>query len=161
GRLLRRAQGDRRLGPARCLGRSTRVGNCDGEAGGPRRRGGSRVSIVVRFFQGAYVGHARGARRRFAHGRRERPISRKGGTACERDRARAACRGRRGGSFRGAAVSGDVDGYWMALALEVARRASPLPNPRVGAVVVAGYRLVSVGWHACAGGDHAEVAALA
>lgn len=60
-----------------------------------------------------------------------------------------------------AAVNGDDDGRWMALALAIACRATPAPNPRVGAVVVAEHRLLSLGWHARAGGDHAEVAALA
>lgn len=34
------------------------------------------------------------------------------------------------------------------------------PNPAVGAVVVKGGKIVGEGWHAKAGGDHAEVAAL-
>jgi diaminohydroxyphosphoribosylaminopyrimidine deaminase/5-amino-6-(5-phosphoribosylamino)uracil reductase len=58
-------------------------------------------------------------------------------------------------------VSGPDDGRWMALALSVARRATPTPNPRVGAVVVADGRLVAVGWHERVGGPHAEVIALA
>jgi diaminohydroxyphosphoribosylaminopyrimidine deaminase / 5-amino-6-(5-phosphoribosylamino)uracil reductase len=49
----------------------------------------------------------------------------------------------------------------MALALSVARRATPAPNPRVGAVVVADDRFVALGWHQQAGGAHAEVVALA
>jgi diaminohydroxyphosphoribosylaminopyrimidine deaminase/5-amino-6-(5-phosphoribosylamino)uracil reductase len=49
----------------------------------------------------------------------------------------------------------------MALALSVARRATPAPNPRVGAVVVADGRFVALGWHERAGGPHAEVVALA
>jgi diaminohydroxyphosphoribosylaminopyrimidine deaminase/5-amino-6-(5-phosphoribosylamino)uracil reductase len=49
----------------------------------------------------------------------------------------------------------------MALALAVARRATPAPNPRVGAVVVADGRLAALGCHERAGGPHAEVIALA
>lgn len=50
----------------------------------------------------------------------------------------------------------------MALALELARRGEGLtrPNPPVGAVVVAGGRLVGQGYHRKAGGPHAEVYAL-
>jgi diaminohydroxyphosphoribosylaminopyrimidine deaminase / 5-amino-6-(5-phosphoribosylamino)uracil reductase len=53
------------------------------------------------------------------------------------------------------------DTRWMALALAVARRAAPAPNPRVGAIVVKNDRFVSLGWHERAGGAHAEVEALA
>lgn len=52
------------------------------------------------------------------------------------------------------------DTRWMALALAVARRAEPAPNPRVGAVVVKNDQFVSIGWHERAGGAHAEVKAL-
>jgi len=55
----------------------------------------------------------------------------------------------------------DGDRRWMALALALARRAAPAPNPRVGAVVVKEGRLVSRGWHERAGEAHAEVKALA
>ncbi|MGA7120789.1 MAG: bifunctional diaminohydroxyphosphoribosylaminopyrimidine deaminase/5-amino-6-(5-phosphoribosylamino)uracil reductase RibD [Polyangiaceae bacterium] len=55
----------------------------------------------------------------------------------------------------------DDDRRWMALALTVARRAAPAPNPRVGAVVIQKGRFVSVGWHERAGEAHAEVRALA
>jgi diaminohydroxyphosphoribosylaminopyrimidine deaminase / 5-amino-6-(5-phosphoribosylamino)uracil reductase len=48
----------------------------------------------------------------------------------------------------------------MCLALEVARRATPAPNPQVGAVVVSSGRVVSEGHHERAGGPHAEVLAL-
>jgi diaminohydroxyphosphoribosylaminopyrimidine deaminase/5-amino-6-(5-phosphoribosylamino)uracil reductase len=53
------------------------------------------------------------------------------------------------------------DGRWMALALSVARRATPDPNPRVGAIVVQGDCFVALAWHERAGGAHAEVSALA
>jgi diaminohydroxyphosphoribosylaminopyrimidine deaminase / 5-amino-6-(5-phosphoribosylamino)uracil reductase len=53
------------------------------------------------------------------------------------------------------------DERWMALALSVARRATPRPNPRVGAVLVADGCFVALGWHERAGDPHAEVVALA
>ena len=51
---------------------------------------------------------------------------------------------------------------FMARALALARRGEghTRPNPPVGAVVVAGGRVVGEGWHRRAGCDHAEVAAL-
>jgi diaminohydroxyphosphoribosylaminopyrimidine deaminase/5-amino-6-(5-phosphoribosylamino)uracil reductase len=48
----------------------------------------------------------------------------------------------------------------MRLALSLARRADPSPNPPVGAVVVVRHVVVGIGWHESAGGPHAEVAAL-
>lgn len=53
-------------------------------------------------------------------------------------------------------------GPWMAEALALARRGEgrTRPNPPVGAVVVKGGRIVGRGWHAGAGGPHAEVVAL-
>jgi diaminohydroxyphosphoribosylaminopyrimidine deaminase/5-amino-6-(5-phosphoribosylamino)uracil reductase len=58
-------------------------------------------------------------------------------------------------------MSAHDDVRWMALALSVARRATPAPNPRVGAVVVAHGRFVALGWHGRVGGPHAEAIALA
>jgi diaminohydroxyphosphoribosylaminopyrimidine deaminase/5-amino-6-(5-phosphoribosylamino)uracil reductase len=51
----------------------------------------------------------------------------------------------------------------MRRALELARRGSglTLPNPRVGAVLVRGGRLIGEGYHQRAGGPHAEVNAVA
>src|SRR5215813_4324421 len=51
---------------------------------------------------------------------------------------------------------------WMGRALELAERGAGLtsPNPAVGAVVVADGRAVGEGFHARAGGPHAEVEAL-
>jgi diaminohydroxyphosphoribosylaminopyrimidine deaminase/5-amino-6-(5-phosphoribosylamino)uracil reductase len=57
-------------------------------------------------------------------------------------------------------VTASYDERWMALALSVARRSTPVPNPRVGAVVVVDGRFVGLGWHERAGGPHAEVIAL-
>ena len=54
------------------------------------------------------------------------------------------------------------DREWMAEALTLARRGQigTTPNPRVGCVLVREGRLLSSGWHAIAGGPHAEAAAL-
>ncbi|MFA5044014.1 MAG: bifunctional diaminohydroxyphosphoribosylaminopyrimidine deaminase/5-amino-6-(5-phosphoribosylamino)uracil reductase RibD [Kiritimatiellia bacterium] len=52
--------------------------------------------------------------------------------------------------------------YWMARALELARRGEGLtrPNPPVGAVIVRGSEPVGQGWHRRAGGPHAEALAI-
>jgi diaminohydroxyphosphoribosylaminopyrimidine deaminase/5-amino-6-(5-phosphoribosylamino)uracil reductase len=52
------------------------------------------------------------------------------------------------------------DERWMAVALDLATRARPWPNPPVGAVLVVDGACVAEGWHARAGGPHAEVVAL-
>lgn len=56
----------------------------------------------------------------------------------------------------------NADELWMERALELAGRAGERarPNPRVGAVVVNNGRVVGEGFHARAGGAHAEVVAL-
>ena len=56
----------------------------------------------------------------------------------------------------------NADELWMKRALELAGRAGERarPNPRVGAVVVKNGRVVGEGFHARAGGAHAEVVAL-
>ncbi len=50
----------------------------------------------------------------------------------------------------------------MATALKLAARGffSPHPNPRVGCVIADGQNTLGRGWHECAGGPHAEIAAL-
>ncbi len=53
-----------------------------------------------------------------------------------------------------------LDASYMQRALENARKGKPSPNPPVGAVVVIGDQVVGEGFHAKAGGEHAEVAAL-
>ncbi len=54
------------------------------------------------------------------------------------------------------------DHGWMAHALRLARRGlyTTDPNPRVGCVLVSGDQVVGEGWHARAGGPHAEIHAL-
>jgi deoxycytidylate deaminase len=54
----------------------------------------------------------------------------------------------------------DVEATFMAQALELAQKAEPSPNPRVGCVVADGETVLGEGFHAAAGQDHAEVAAL-
>lgn len=49
---------------------------------------------------------------------------------------------------------------FMKRALELAGRSRPSPNPRVGAVVVAGSKIIGEGFHERAGSPHAEVIAL-
>lgn len=49
---------------------------------------------------------------------------------------------------------------FMSLALELARKANPSPNPKVGAVVVKGGRIIATGFHKKAGKPHAEIEAL-
>jgi diaminohydroxyphosphoribosylaminopyrimidine deaminase / 5-amino-6-(5-phosphoribosylamino)uracil reductase len=56
-----------------------------------------------------------------------------------------------------------VDQRYLRGALELAQLGSglTLPNPRVGAVLVRGGRIIGEGYHQCAGGPHAEVHAIA
>jgi len=56
-----------------------------------------------------------------------------------------------------------TDGRYLRRALELARRGSglTLPNPRVGAVLVRGDRIIGEGHHQRAGAPHAEVNAVA
>ncbi|MFM8551539.1 MAG: riboflavin biosynthesis protein RibD, partial [Nitrospiraceae bacterium] len=48
----------------------------------------------------------------------------------------------------------------LALRLAAKGRGRTSPNPMVGAVVVAGNRIVGQGYHRQAGGPHAEIIAL-
>ena len=54
------------------------------------------------------------------------------------------------------------DEYWMAQALQLARKGlyTTHPNPRVGCVVVYNQTLISQGWHEYCGGAHAEINAI-
>lgn len=56
----------------------------------------------------------------------------------------------------------DPDARWMHLAIDQAKRGIGLtsPNPPVGAVIVAQDRVIGEGYHAKAGGPHAEVVAI-
>lgn len=53
-----------------------------------------------------------------------------------------------------------TDAHYMRRALTLARRGRPSPNPRVGAVVASGGRIVGEAYHHRAGQPHAEVLAL-
>ncbi len=55
-----------------------------------------------------------------------------------------------------------LDEKWMGMSVELAKRAgnSTRPNPRVGAIVVKGGRILGEGFHRKAGEAHAEVEAL-
>ena len=55
-----------------------------------------------------------------------------------------------------------LDEKWMGMAVELAKRAgnSTRPNPRVGAIVVKGGRIVGAGYHRRAGLPHAEIEAI-
>ena len=55
------------------------------------------------------------------------------------------------------------DDHHLCRALELAQRGSglTLPNPRVGAVLMRGGRIIGEGWHQRPGGPHAEVNAVA
>jgi diaminohydroxyphosphoribosylaminopyrimidine deaminase/5-amino-6-(5-phosphoribosylamino)uracil reductase len=52
------------------------------------------------------------------------------------------------------------DEQWMRVALERGAHGTPSPNPHVGAVVVAGGKLLGSGHHERAGDEHAEAVAL-
>ncbi len=55
-----------------------------------------------------------------------------------------------------------LDEKWMGIAVELAKRAgnSTRPNPRVGAILVKGGRIVGAGYHRRAGFPHAEIEAI-
>jgi len=55
-----------------------------------------------------------------------------------------------------------LDEKWMGMAVELAKRAGNLmrPNPRVGAILVKGGRIVGAGYHRRAGLPHAEIEAI-
>jgi len=57
-------------------------------------------------------------------------------------------------------TSSSGDEKWMLRAIRLARKGTPSPNPRVGAVIVRNDRLLGEGYHRRAGGKHAEIAAL-
>jgi len=49
---------------------------------------------------------------------------------------------------------------YMRLAFRLAKKADPYPNPRVGAVLVKGGRIIGSGYHKAAGKPHAEIEAI-
>lgn len=49
---------------------------------------------------------------------------------------------------------------FMRLAFSLAKKSNPFPNPRVGAVIVKGGRMLGAGYHKAAGMPHAEVEAI-
>src|SRR5690554_2901945 len=61
------------------------------------------------------------------------------------------------------ARKGEFDRQMMKLTFRLARKGlgRTFPNPLVGAVLVRERQIVGMGFHTCAGGDHAEVMALA
>jgi diaminohydroxyphosphoribosylaminopyrimidine deaminase / 5-amino-6-(5-phosphoribosylamino)uracil reductase len=54
----------------------------------------------------------------------------------------------------------DIDAKLMARAIELAQGGDPSPNPHVGCIVADGEMILAEAFHAAAGLDHAEVAAL-
>lgn len=54
----------------------------------------------------------------------------------------------------------DMHSRYMALAIRLAMKGSPSPNPFVGAVLVKNKRVISTGYHRKAGAPHAEINAL-
>jgi len=54
----------------------------------------------------------------------------------------------------------DRDAHYMRLALNEAKKADSFPNPKVGAVLVKGGRIITTGHHEYSGGPHAELVAL-
>jgi diaminohydroxyphosphoribosylaminopyrimidine deaminase/5-amino-6-(5-phosphoribosylamino)uracil reductase len=54
----------------------------------------------------------------------------------------------------------ELDSELMNRALELGRKGDPAPNPHVGAVVARGREILGEGFHAVAGGPHAESVAL-
>jgi diaminohydroxyphosphoribosylaminopyrimidine deaminase/5-amino-6-(5-phosphoribosylamino)uracil reductase len=57
-------------------------------------------------------------------------------------------------------TGGKEDKKFMGLALRLAKKANPFPNPRVGAVLVKDGRLIGRGYHGKAGLPHAEMEAI-
>ena len=54
----------------------------------------------------------------------------------------------------------DLDSSLMGHAIDLARHGDPSPNPRVGSLIADGTNVIAEAYHAAAGLDHAEIAAL-
>ena len=54
----------------------------------------------------------------------------------------------------------DLDSSLMGRAIDLARHGDPSPNPRVGSLIADGTTVIAEAYHAAAGLDHAEIAAL-
>lgn len=54
----------------------------------------------------------------------------------------------------------EQDARWMDLAVAEGRKGRCSPNPRVGAVLVQGDKVIATAYHEHSGGDHAEIAVL-
>ena len=52
------------------------------------------------------------------------------------------------------------DQKFMERALELAAKANPSPNPKVGCVIVKNNKIIAEAFHQKAGEDHAEIAAI-
>ena len=52
------------------------------------------------------------------------------------------------------------DEYFMSIALKLAQKSRPSPNPRVGAVIVKDGKIIGQGYHKKAGTNHAEINAI-
>ncbi len=60
-------------------------------------------------------------------------------------------------------ITANDDILYMRRCIQLAKNGFPdaMPNPMVGAVIVAHHRIIGEGWHRCYGGPHAEVNAFA
>jgi len=57
-------------------------------------------------------------------------------------------------------ISKKKDEFYMGLAIDLAKKARPSPNPRVGAILVKNGKIIGKGYHRKAGEPHAEINAI-